>query len=274
VKAATTDILAQGLAAAYSDHPVWTDANFQIEAGSFVALLGPNGAGKSTLVRLLLGLLPPVAGRVQVLGAPPRRGNPAIGYLPQSRHFDPQLSIRGRDYVGLGLDGHRWGMPLPGAPRRREAETVTAAITAVDAEAYAERPIGRLSGGEQQRLRLAQALVSRPRILLLDEPLSNLDVRNQGAMTTLLADIARRQGLTVLLIAHDVNPLLPYIDKVMFVAQGKVTIGPPHDVINSEALSRIFGAPIEVLRDSRGRVFVVGLEEQVSHPHEHPGETP
>jgi zinc/manganese transport system ATP-binding protein len=269
--AAQADISARGLAAGYGDNPVWADANFQIEAGSFVALLGPNGAGKSTLVRLLLGLLPPAAGEVEILGAPPRRGNPAIGYLPQSRHFDAELSIRGRNYVGLGLDGHRWGVPLPGANRRRASDTVAAAVRAVDAEAYADRPIGRLSGGEQQRLHLAQALVGSPRILLLDEPLSNLDVRNQGAMTVLVADIARRQGLTVLLIAHDVNPLLPHIDQVMFVAQGKVTIGRPDEVINNEALSRIFDAPIEVLRDSHGRVFVVGLEEQVSHPHEHPG---
>jgi zinc/manganese transport system ATP-binding protein len=268
--AVRADISARGLAAGYGDLPVWADASFQIEPGSFVALLGPNGAGKSTLVRLLLGLLPPVAGEVEVLGAPPRRGNPAIGYLPQGRHFDAELSIRGRDYVGLGLDGHRWGVPMQGAHRRRATDRVAAAVTAVDAEAYADRPIGRLSGGEQQRLHLAQALVGSPRILLLDEPLSNLDVRNQGAMTTLVADVARGRGLTVLLIAHDVNPLLPYIDQVMFVAQGKVTIGRPDDVINSQALSRIFDAPIEVLRDSRGRVFVVGLEEQISHPHEHP----
>ena len=269
--AVKADISARGLAAGYGDNPVWAGASFQIEAGSFVALLGPNGAGKSTLVRLLLGLLPPAAGEVEILGAPPRRGNPAIGYLPQSRHFDAELSIRGRDYVGLGLDGHRWGVPVRGAKSSRASDTVAAAVRAVDAEAYADRPIGRLSGGEQQRLHLAQALVGNPRILLLDEPLSNLDVRNQGAMTGLVADIARRQGLTVLLIAHDVNPLLPHIDQVMFVAQGKVTIGPPDEVINSEALSRIFDAPVEVLRDSRGRVFVVGLEEQVSHPHEDPG---
>ena len=271
--AAKADIHARGLAGGYGGTPVWSGANFRIEPGSFVALLGPNGAGKSTLVRLLLGLLPPAAGEVEILGAPPRRGNPAIGYLPQSRHFDPEVSIRGRDYVGLGFDGHRWGLPRPGAHRRRAAGAVAEALKAVEAETYADRPIGRLSGGEQQRLLLAQALVGSPRILLLDEPLSNLDVRNQGAMTILVADIARRRGLTVLLIAHDVNPLLSHIDQVMFVAQGKVTIGQPDDVINSEALSRIFDAPIEVLRDSRGRVFVVGLEEHVSHPHEHPTDT-
>ena len=233
-----------------------------------MAVLGPNGAGKSTLVKLLLGLLPPLRGEIEVLGGPPHRGNSSIGYLPQGRHFDAELSIRGRDYVGLGLDGHHFGLPLPGTSRRA-ALAVQAAIEAVAATTYAGRRIGRLSGGEQQRLHLAQALVGNPRILLLDEPLSNLDVRNQAAMTGLVAEVARARRLTVLLIAHDVNPLLPYIDRVMFVAQGKVTIGAPDEVINSEALSRIFDAPIEVLRDSRGRVFVVGLEEQVSHPHDH-----
>lgn len=263
------DVVARNLSAGYGDRPIWEHANFEIPAGQFVALLGPNGAGKSTLVRMLLGLLPPLSGQIEVLGAKPRRGNSAIGYLPQGRHFDADLSIRGRDYVGLGLDGHRWGLPLPGPARRAAAAAVDAAIEAVGGAAYAERPIGRLSGGEQQRLHLAQALVGDPRLLLLDEPLSNLDVRNQGAMTRLVAEVARARRLTVLLIAHDVNPLLPYIDRVMFLAQGRVTIGAPDEVINSEALSEIFDAPVEVLRDSRGRIFVVGLEEQVSHPHDH-----
>jgi zinc/manganese transport system ATP-binding protein len=262
-------IVARDLAAGYDGNLVWSDATFEIETGSFVALLGPNGAGKSTLVRMLLGLLPAVSGELEILGARPRRGNPSIGYLPQGGHVDAELSLRGRDYVGLGLDGHRWGIPLPGAGARAGAKAVDAALSAVNAQDYAKRQIGRLSGGEHQRLHLAQALVGDPKVLLLDEPLSSLDVRNQAAMTSLVADVARARGLTVLLIAHDVNPLMPYIDKVMFVAGGKVTIGRPDEVINSDVLSRIFEAQIEVLRDSRGRVFVVGLEEQISHAHDH-----
>ena len=140
-------------------------------------------------------------------------------------------------------------------------------LRSVRAEGYADRAMGRLSGGEQQRLVLAQALVSRPRVLLLDEPLSNLDVRNQAATVRLVAEVGRAQGLTVILVAHDINPLLPHIDRVVYVAGGRIAVGPPSEIITSEALSRIYDAPIEVIRDSMGRLFVVGLEEEVGHPH-------
>jgi zinc/manganese transport system ATP-binding protein len=259
-------VLARDLAAGYGGHPVWSAADFAVPEGSFTAVLGPNGSGKSTLVRLMLGLLAATGGSLEVLGAPPRRGNPRIGYIPQSSAFDPDFSVRGVDFVGLGLDGHRWGLPLlAGAAERRRA--VAGAIAAVGAEGYAARPLGRLSGGEQQRLLLAQALVGQPRLLLMDEPLSHLDVRNQGAIVELISAVRREAALTVLLIAHDVNPLLPHIDHVLYVAQGRVAMGRPSEIITSESLSRIYSAPVEVLRDSRGRVFVVGLEEEASHPH-------
>jgi zinc/manganese transport system ATP-binding protein len=259
-------LAARDLAAGYGSRTLWSGADFDVPEGSFTAVLGPNGAGKSTLVKLMLGLVAPRAGHLQVLGAPPRRGNPRIGYIPQSSSFDPEFSVRGRDFVGLGLDGHRWGLPLPTGAGARAA-AVEAAIRAVGAEAYAERPLGRLSGGEQQRLLLAQALVGRPRLLLMDEPLSHLDVRNQAAILDLIMEVGRQRDLTVLLIAHDVNPLLPHIDHVLYVAQGRVAMGRPSEIITSETLSRIYSAPVEVLKDSRGRVFVVGLEEETSHPH-------
>jgi zinc/manganese transport system ATP-binding protein len=250
----------------YGSRAVWTGATFEIPAGSFTAILGPNGSGKSTLVRLVLGLLSPAKGDLKVLGESPHRGNPSIGYVPQGSSFDPELSIRGRDFVGLGVDGHRWGMRVTG---RQQAEAKTAkAIASVDAEEYADRQLGRLSGGEQQRLLLAQALVGMPQLLLLDEPLSHLDVRNQQAIVQLISDVARERHLTVLLIAHDVNPLLPHIDHVLYVAHGKLAMGKPSEIITSESLSRIYSSPVEVLKDSRGRVFVVGLEEEVSHPHD------
>jgi zinc/manganese transport system ATP-binding protein len=202
-----------------------------------------------------------------VLGQRPRRGSSLIGYVPQGAVFDAEFSIRGVDFVGLGLDGHRWGLPLLSwaSPDRRAA--IAGAIAAVGAAAYADRPMGGLSGGEQQRLLLAQALVGRPRVLLLDEPLSNLDVRNQGAIVGLIGEVARANGLTVVMVAHDVNPLLPLLDLVVYVAQGRVAAGAPEDIITSESLSRIYAAPIEVIRDRRGRVFVVGLDEEVAHPH-------
>jgi len=258
-------IVARGLAAGYGSNAIWSDATFSIPAGSFTAILGPNGAGKSTLIRLILGLLHPIAGTLEVLGEAPRRGNPRIGYVPQGSTFDPDLSIRGRDFVGLGVDGHRWGVRLTG--RKQVAAATDVSIGAVGAEAYADRQLGRLSGGEQQRLLLAQALVGQPSLLLMDEPLSHLDVRNQGAIVQLIGDVARQRRLTVLLIAHDVNPLLPHIDHVLYIAQGKLAMGPPAEIITSESLSAIYSAPVEVLQDRLGRLFVVGLEEEVSHPH-------
>jgi len=258
-------IVARGLAAGYGSKATWSDANFSIPSGSFTAVLGPNGAGKSTLIRLILGLLHPMAGKLEVFGEAPRRGNPRIGYVPQGSTFDPELSIRGRDFVGLGVDGHRWGVRLTGRAQVSAATDVS--IAAVGAEGYADRQLGRLSGGEQQRLLLAQALVGQPSLLLMDEPLSHLDVRNQGAIVQLISEVARERHLTVLLIAHDVNPLLRHIDRVLYIAQGKLAMGKPADIITSETLSAIYSAPVEVLRDRLGRLFVVGLEEEVSHPH-------
>jgi zinc/manganese transport system ATP-binding protein len=258
-------IVAHGLAAGYGSKAIWSEANFSIPSGSFTAILGPNGAGKSTLIRLILGLLRPLAGSLEVLGESPSRGNPKIGYVPQGSTFDPELSIRGRDFVGLGVDGHRWGVRLTG--RSQVAVATETAIAAVGARGYADRQLGRLSGGEQQRLLLAQALIGQPSLLLMDEPLSHLDVRNQGAIVQLIRGVARERHLTVLLIAHDVNPLLPHIDHVLYIAQGRLAMGKPADIITSESLSAIYSAPVEVLRDRLGRIFVVGLEEEVSHPH-------
>jgi zinc/manganese transport system ATP-binding protein len=257
-------VVAEHIAAAYGPHPVWRDASFTVQAGEFIAVLGPNGGGKSTLFRLLLGLLPPAAGTLTVLGARPHRGNPAIGYVPQRRDIDRDLAVRGRDLVHLGVDGDQWGFPVGRAAGDTERR-VDDAIRAVQAGSYADRPIGRLSGGEQQRLLLAQALAGRPEMLLLDEPLASLDLRNQVAMAELVASLARASALTVLLIAHDVNPLLPIIDRVLYVAHGGVAMGKPEEVITSENLSRLYDAPVEVLRDSHGHLFVVGLEAESAH---------
>ena len=258
-------IVARDLAAGYAGRIIWSGANLEIAAGSFTAVLGPNGSGKTTLIRMILGQLAPATGSLDVLGRPPRRGNPAIGYVPQRSAFDPDLSIRGRDFVSLGIDGHRWGVRV--SRRNQARDAVESAIDAVGAAAYADRPLGRLSGGEQQRLLLAQAIVGGPRMLLMDEPLSYLDVRHQGAIVQLITDVARSRNLTVVLIAHDVNPLLRHIDGVVYVAAGKLAQGRPEEIITTSRLSEIYSTPVEVIRDSRGRVFVVGLEEEASHPH-------
>ena len=246
-------IVADGLAAAYGDQLIWRGASFTVNTGEFVAVLGPNGSGKSTLLRLLLGLLSPAAGRLEVLGTRPHRGNADIAYVPQRRNIDRDLPVRGRDFVHLGIDGSRWGIAVGNAASNNQR--VDEAIRAVEAQAYADRPIGRLSGGEQQRLLLAQALAGRPRMLLLDEPLASLDLRNQIVIAELVAELARANSLTV----------LPIGDRVLYVAHGGVAIGKPAEVITTEQLSRLYDAPIEVLHDSHGHMFVVGLEAESAH---------
>jgi zinc/manganese transport system ATP-binding protein len=204
---------------------------------------------------------------VSVLGRSPRRGNPAIGYVPQRRPVDPELRLAGVELVKLGLTGRRWGTGLPGSGAGWQRR-VDDAVAAVGAQDYADHPIGTLSGGELQRLALAQAIVSGPQILLLDEPLASLDVRNQVGVAHMVSTLAQARGMAVMLIAHDVNSLLPVIDRVIYIARGKLTIGRPEHVITSETLSRLYEANVEVLRDSRGRTFVVGLDEETAHPHD------
>jgi zinc/manganese transport system ATP-binding protein len=245
---------------------IWRDVGARIGAGQFAAILGPNGSGKTTLLRILLGELPLAAGRASVLGRAPGESKGQIGYLPQRRHFDAGTRIRGVDIVRLGLDGARWGLPL----RRRGGEQVAQALDMVGASRYAKRPIGSLSGGEQQRLLIAQALVARPRLLILDEPLDSLDLPNQSAVATLLERICREQDVTVLLVAHDVNPLLPHLDTVLYFGAGGAVVGAPHEVITADTLSRLYGAPVEVLQAPDGRLLVVGLPEATArHSHDH-----
>jgi zinc/manganese transport system ATP-binding protein len=260
-------VSARDLAVAYGRTTVWAGATFDVAPGEFVGVLGPNGAGKSTMLRVLLGLVRPTHGSVAVLGGAPRRGHFAIGYVPQRRPIDPDVRLAGSELVKLGLSGHRWGIGWPGR-RTETAGLVADALAAVGAADLAGRAVGTLSGGELQRLMLAQAIVSRPRLLLLDEPFASLDVRNQIAVAALVATLARSRQIAVLLIAHDVNPLLPVLDRVMYVARGRVTVGRPSEVITSEHLSALYGTSVEVLRDSGGRIFVVGLDDEVSHPHD------
>ena len=254
---------------------IWSDVSLRMARGDFVALLGANGSGKSTLLRVLLGALPLTAGRVSVLGRPAGAANRAIGYLPQRRSFDQATRLRGSDIVRLGLDGDRWGLPLPlpvsrsaAARRARARERVAEAIAMVGAGAYAERPIGECSGGEQQRLLIAQALVRRPQLLLLDEPLDSLDLPNQASVAALVQDICRQHGVGVLLVAHDVNPLLPYLDRVIYLAGGRAVEGSVGEVITSETLTRLHGLPVEVLRASDGRLVVVGQPDPPAHHHD------
>jgi zinc/manganese transport system ATP-binding protein len=241
---------------------IWSDVSLTVAEADFVAVLGPNGAGKSTLIKAILGLLPLAAGRVSVLGQTPGNAKGRIGYLPQRHGFDSGTRIRGVDLVQLGLDGARWGIPLPGTPRRkRDVVRVAEVIELVGATGYARQPIGELSGGEQQRLLIAQALVRRPKLLLLDEPLDSLDLPNQAAVAALVRRICEEERVAVLLVAHDINPIIGYLDRVIYLAGGRAAEGSPEEVITSETLSRLYGAPIEVLHASDGRLVVVGQPE-------------
>ena len=245
--------------------------SLHVEPGEFIAVLGPNGAGKSTLMRAILGLVPIAAGRAAVLGRPPVQARSEVGYLPQRHNLDQSARIRGIDIVALGVDGDRWGIPLALTKRARERRAadrkrIAEVIDLVGASSYAERPLGDLSGGEQQRLLIAQALVRRPQLLILDEPLDSLDLPNQAAVAALVGRVCRSEGVAALLVAHDVNPLLGYLQRVAYIAGGHAVTGPVTDVINAETLTALYGTPIEVLTTTDGRMIVVGQPEA---PHHH-----
>jgi zinc/manganese transport system ATP-binding protein len=236
--------------------PILQDVSLSINQGEFIVILGPNGAGKTTLIKLLLGLVKPSAGSVRLLGQTPRRGLREIGYVPQRRTLDVEMALRACDLVGFGLDGHRWGIGLPSHSHK---EKIDLALNEVDALHLAEEPVGQLSGGEQQRLLIAQALISDPRLLLLDEPLANLDLAHQQDVVALVDKVCRERGVTVLLVSHDINPLLQYTDRVVFMANNHTAIGAVDEVITSATLSRLYGSTVEVVY-AKGRYFVVGAE--------------
>lgn len=260
----STVIAARGLAAGYGDTAIWQDATFSIQKGEFVGILGPNGAGKTTLFRLLLGLLRPIRGELDVFGTKPERGNSRIGYVPQRHAVDQELAIEALEIVRLGSCAGTWGIDTP-AESGRERAAALKALKDVDAEHLAHRPLGALSGGELQRVFLAQALSGSPELLLLDEPLANLDIRREADLVQLIQSVVRSRSVTVLLIAHNINPLLPVLDRVVYVANGRVATGKPEDVMNSETLSSLYDTPVEVLRDSRGRLAIIGAEDGHLH---------
>ena len=249
---------------------ILSSVSFAVAPGQFTGLIGPNGAGKTTLLRVILGLTPPTEGRVLLNGSPKtRHGGGLIGYVPQKLAIDQDMPLRARDVVGLGIDGNKLGFPLPSASRRRR---ITEALEAVGAESYADARIGELSGGEQQRVLIAHALIGRPRLLLLDEPLANLDLRSEQGIVSVLARLAHEQGIAVLISAHDLNPLLREIDTVVYVAAGRAAAGRTDEIIQSDVLSALYGSRVDVLHVN-GRVLVIAGEEQQEPQAHHPAET-
>lgn len=243
---------------------LWSALDLAVERGEFIAVLGANGSGKTSLLKAILGQHPLTAGEIRVLGDRVQRGDRRIGYIPQQRLADEGTALRGRDLVALGVDGHRFGIGIPSRARR---ERVDAALNDVGARHFGKVPVARLSGGEQQRLRVGQALAGRPDLLLCDEPLLSLDLRQQRVVSDLIDRHRTERGFGVLFVTHDVNPILDAVDRVLYLAGGRFRIGTPDEVLRSGVLSELYGSPVDVIR-SGGRIVIVGAPDQ-SHAHDH-----
>jgi len=255
----------RGASLAFGDRVLWSGLELDVEPGEFLAVLGPNGSGKTSLLKVLLGLQPLSSGSVSLVGRPPGGSNPRIGYIPQQRSAD-DVTLRGTDLVGLGLDGHRWGTGFRGIGERRRL--VTGAIASVGAQSYAKQPVGRLSGGEQQRLRVAQALIGDPKVLLCDEPLLSLDLAHQRAVSELIDARRREANTAVLFVTHEINPILPYVDKVLYLVNGQFRVGKPDEVMNSVTLSELYRTKIEVIKVG-GQIHVAGAQSALCEDESH-----
>lgn len=247
----------------YGNRLLWDGLNLDIAPGEFLAVLGANGSGKTSFLKVLLGMAPLSSGSLTVDGEPARRGHRSIGYVPQQKHFPPDTPLRARDLVGLGVDGHKWGIRLRGRAYRHRVDELLAQVGATQ---YARIPVGMLSGGEQQRLRIAQALAPNPKVLLCDEPLLSLDLNHQKAVSALVGQQAKGNGTAVVFVTHEINPILEHVDRVLYLAGGRFTVGTPAEVMTTKVLSRLYGTHVEVLH-SKGRIVVVGMPEAVIDGH-------
>ncbi|GAB3532633.1 metal ABC transporter ATP-binding protein [Arthrobacter tecti] len=248
---------------AFGSRTLWHDLDLDLHPGEFLAVLGPNGSGKTSLLKVLLGLQDLDSGTATIQGQPLHRGSRDFGYIPQQKSFAPETPLRARDLVGLGVDGHRWGLRRGGARYRR---TVDALLEKVGASSYADAPVGRLSGGEQQRLRAAQALATDPKVLLCDEPLLSLDLHHQQAVSRLINAQCREHNTAVVFVTHEINPIIDYVDRVLYLAGGRFRVGRPEDVMTSEVLSDLYDSRVDVIRNN-GRIVVVGLPDATTHHH-------
>ena len=244
-----------GARLSFGDRTLWENLDLDVAPGEFIAVLGPNGSGKTSLLKVLLGQLGLTSGTARIAGTAARAGNSAVGYIPQQKSIDEGLPLRGVELVGLGVDGHRWGLGIRGMARRRRI--VADVIEQVGASAFANAPLGSLSGGEQQRLRVAQALAGDPSVLLCDEPLLSLDLANQRLVSELIDRRRRTHNTAVLFVTHEINPILPLVDRVLYLVDGQFRIGRPREVMTSKVLSDLYKTEVDVL-EVRGRLVVVG----------------
>lgn len=250
----------RGATLSYGARTLWRDLDLDVAPGEFIAVLGPNGSGKTSLLRVLLGRQALSAGSAEIAGRTAATGNPGIGYIPQQKTIDSGVQLRGVDLVGLGVDGHRWGIGFRARAERKRK--VAQAVAAVGAESYASAPLESMSGGEQQRLRVAQALVGDPSVLLCDEPLLSLDLANQRLVAELVDKRRREHDTAVLFVTHELNPILPLVDRVLYLVDGAFRIGTPEEVMTSATLSELYRTEVEVLR-VRGRLVVVGTGDDM-----------
>lgn len=263
---ALSSVVFSGVRLTLGARPVLEDVSLEIGDREFVGVLGPNGSGKTTLMRAILGLLRPTSGTIEVLGAPAMRGNAAIGYVPQLQTALVSARLRAWDVVASVLHGNRAGLPIL---RKSDRLQIDSALDLVGARELAQRPLSQLSGGERQRLLLAEALIGRPKLLLLDEPLASLDPRHQDEVVELVRSLQRELGITVLFSAHELNPLLGAMDRVLYLGGGHAAIGPVDEVITGPVLSRLYGSPIEVIRVDGG-IFVMSGRHHVEEHHTAP----
>jgi zinc/manganese transport system ATP-binding protein len=252
----------------FGERVLWNDLTLDVCAGEFLAVLGPNGSGKTSLLKTILGQQSLDSGTIRFDGHPVRRGDRRIGYIPQQKLIPGGTPMRGRDLVALGVNGHRFGLPVSRGAEKRQ---VDALLESVGASHYADEPVGNLSGGEQQRLRVGQALAGDPRMLLCDEPLLSLDLQHQRGVSQLIDRRRREHGTPVVFVTHDVNPVLGMVDRILYLAGGRFREGTPDEVLRSDVLTELYGTPVDVLRTG-GRVVVVGIPDSETHHHGH-GET-
>jgi zinc/manganese transport system ATP-binding protein len=247
-----------GARLAFGDRVLWDDLDLSVSPGEFIAVLGPNGTGKTSLLKVLLGQLLLSAGAALVDGKEVTSGSGDIGYVPQHRPIDRDVMLVGRDLVRLGIDGNRWGcMTLRSAERARRQLAVRQALTQVNGEQLADVRVGLMSGGELQRMRIAQALASDPMLLLCDEPLLTLDPANAKLVAALIDRRRREANTTVIVVTHEINTILRYVDRVLYLVDGRFRIGTVEQVMNTETLSTLYRANIQVVKVN-DRYVVVG----------------